>query len=348
MGERMEKAIIIGVNTTNAKEHNYGMEELNNLCIACEIEVLDIISQNLDAVNPATYIGKGKLAEIKESIKNKNIDVAIFNDELTPAQIKNINKILDINVYDRTYIILEIFKRRAKTKEAILQVEIASLNYLLPRLIGMHPDFSKQRGVSASSMHGRGQGETQLELDRRYVSNRIVALKKELANLTKDRLIQRKKRKNSGIPIISLVGYTNSGKSTTLNTILQFSVADKKEVLAKDMLFATLETSSRLVKLKNNHKFILTDTVGFINKLPHHLVEAFKSTLEEVKESDLILHIVDATNSEYEEQINITNHVLEELGVNNIPTIYVFNKIDLLNEHFFISPKYENNIKIEL
>lgn len=342
----MQIGIIVGVNTSkDEKSFLNEMDELKSLCEACEIEIVDSVTQNLHEENIKTYIGKGKIDELKIAINAKDADVVIFNDELSPSQISTLQEILDILVFDRTYVILEIFKRRAKTKEALLQVDIASLRYMLPRLSGLRSGFSRQRGAGGMA-HGKGKGETQLEIDRRNISSRISILKKELESLSLNRQIQRKKRKDNNFKTVCLVGYTNSGKSTTLNTLLSYSKEVKKEVLEKDMLFATLETSTRKIKLENNRQFLLTDTVGFVNKLPHDLVEAFKSTLEEIKEADLILHVADASNEHYEEQIQTTNDVLKDLGVKDIPVIYVFNKIDKLDNYFYIPPQYENSIRI--
>ncbi len=338
----MQKGIIVGVNTNN-KSFNMEMEELQDLCNACEIEILDKVTQNLIEENNKLYVGKGKIEEIKTAIAALDIDVVICNDELSPSQINNLQNILEVLVFDRTYVILEIFKRRAKTKEAQIQVDIASLRYMLPRLSGLRSGFSRQRG-NGGMAHGKGKGETQLEIDRRNIGEKISLLKKELSDLTINRQIQRKSRKN--INTVCLVGYTNSGKSTTLNSILNYSSEVKKEVMEKDMLFATLETATRKIKLQNNREFLITDTVGFVNKLPHQLVEAFKSTLEEIKEANLILHIVDASRDDFETQIQTTERVLKEIGVENIPIIYVFNKIDKVDDYFYIPPQYENAIRI--
>lgn len=342
----MEKGIIVGVNTSkNEQLFINEMSELKSLCEACNIEIVEQVTQNLDEQNIKSYIGKGKLEELKIAINATDADVIICNDELSPAQISNLEKILEVLVFDRTYVILEIFKRRAKTKEAILQVDIASLRYMLPRLSSLRSGFSRQRGAGGMA-HGKGKGETQLEIDRRNISSRISLLKKELNELTGNRQIQRKKRKDNNFKTVCLVGYTNSGKSTTLNTLLQYSKDVKKEVLEKDMLFATLETSTRKIKLENNRQFLVTDTVGFVNKLPHDLVEAFKSTLEEIKECDLILHVVDASNENYEDQIKATENVLDTIGVKDIPVVYVFNKIDKVEGYFYIPPQYENALRI--
>lgn len=342
----MEKGIIVGVNISkNEQLFINELKELKSLCEACNIEIVEEVTQNLDEQNIKSYIGKGKLEELKIAINATDADVIICNDELSPSQISNLQDILDVLVFDRTYVILEIFKRRAKTKEAILQVDVASLKYMLPRLSGLRSGFSRQRGAGGMA-HGKGKGETQLEIDRRNISSKISLLKKELADLTNNRQIQRKKRKDNNFKTVCLVGYTNSGKSTTLNRLLQYSKDIKKEVLEKDMLFATLETSTRKIKLENNCQFLVTDTVGFVNKLPHDLVEAFKSTLEEIKECDLILHVVDSSNEFFEDQINATNNVLESIGVKDIPILYVFNKIDKVDGYFYVPPQYENAIKI--
>lgn len=343
----MEKGIIIGVNENknNKLIFDNEIEELQLLCEACNIEIVDKITQNLEEQNIKTYIGKGKLDELKIAINSYDADVIICNDELFPAQISNLQKELNILVFDRTYVILEIFKRRAKTKEAILQVDIASLRYMLPRLSGLREGFSRQRGAGGMA-HGKGKGETQLEIDRRNISSRISLLKKELNDLTSNRQIQRMQRKNNNIKTVCLVGYTNSGKSTTLNALLQYSKDIKKEVMEKDMLFATLETATRKIKLDNNNQFLVTDTVGFVNKLPHELVEAFKSTLEEIKECDLIVHVVDASNDNFENQIKTTESILESIGIKDIPIIYAFNKIDKLNDYFYIPPEYDKAIRI--
>lgn len=342
----MDKGIIVGVNyTQNNNLFLNEMNELRLLCEACNIEIVEEIAQNLQEQNIKTYIGKGKLDELKIAINATDADVIICNDELSPAQISNLQKELEILVFDRTYVILEIFKRRAKTKEAILQVDIASLRYMLPRLSGLRNGFSRQRGAGGMA-HGKGKGETQLEIDRRNISSRISILKQELKELTNNRQTQRKQRKDNNIKTVCLVGYTNSGKSTTLNAILQYSKDIKKEVMEKDMLFATLETATRKIKLKNNREFLITDTVGFVNKLPHELIEAFKSTLKEIKECDLIVHVIDSSNKNYEDQVNTTENILESIGVKGIPIIYAFNKIDKNEQYFYIPPKYDKALRI--
>jgi len=340
--EKLEKkAILVGYKTPDNISFEYEMDELKLLCEAINIEVIDSITQSGDSINIKTYLRKGKMDELVDLIEVTGANLIVYNDELSPSQMQNINKLVDVTVYDRTYIILEIFKQRAKTKEALLQVEIATLRYMRARLVGLHEGLSRQRGGGSNGgAYGKGRGETQLEIDRRNVGDRIVLLKKQLAQVTKERALQRKKRSSSQTPIICLVGYTNSGKSSMLNAIMQYSSLQKKEVESKNMLFATLETSSRLIKLANNHSFILTDTVGFVSKLPTVLVEAFKSTLEEITEADLIVHVVDASNPEFEKQIQTTNEVLAEIGVINIPTIYAFNKIDKVDNYLYVPSDY--------
>ncbi|MBP3285151.1 MAG: GTPase HflX [Clostridia bacterium] len=327
----MEKAITVGVNINNNPHFNYSMEELNNLAGACDIEIVQTMSQNLESENATHYIGIGKAEEIAEIIKEKQIDTVIFNDELSPSQIRNLEDILDTKVIDRTYLILEIFSRRAQTKEAKLQVEIAQLKYMMPRLIGLRASLSRQYGGGTGGTVNRGSGEKKLELDRRKIEKRIALCNKELNELVAVRQNQRKQRAKNGIPIVAIVGYTNSGKSTLLNSFLEtYSAQENKFVLERDMLFATLETSARRIKLPNNKEFLLIDTVGFVSNLPHYLIKAFRSTLEEVKEADLLLHVVDITNPHLTEQKDITHQVLKEIGVEeSVPEIIVYNKTDL-------------------
>ena len=320
----MMKALIVGV---RYKEMNYDLDnsliELEELCKACNIEVIKRCVQNLDKINPSLYIGTGKVQEIKGQLDN--LDLVIFNEELSPLQVKNLTDILDIEVTDRTDLILRIFEVRAKTKEAKLQVEIAKGQYLLPRLAGMKEHLYSQQGGSGF----RGSGEKQIELDRRLVSNQIFNAKKQLANIVKQRQNQRKRRKDNEMKVIALVGYTNSGKSTLMNA---FCLNKNKQVLQKDMLFATLETAARRIDLPQHQSFLLTDTVGFVSNLPHHLVEAFKSTLEEISDADLLLHVVDSSSPERQQMVRVTTETLKALGADKIPTIYLYNKADLLTD----------------
>lgn len=256
--------------------------------------------------------------------------MVIFNDELSPSQIRNLEKALDCRVIDRTVLILDIFAERAKTREAQLQVEIARLRYMLLRLVGSVKELSRQGG--GSGLRNRGSGEKKLELDRRKLEDRISVLDKELEILVSTRKNQRKLRKKNEIPAAALVGYTNAGKSTVMNALLELYHPDaEKQVFEKNMLFATLETSVRNITLPDHKTFLLTDTVGFIDKLPHHLVKAFRSTLEEVSKADLLIQVVDYSNPNYQRQIEVTRETLKELGADGIPVIYAFNKMDLVD-----------------
>ncbi len=334
------KAIVFAIKYDKQDEESFQNEidELKNLAYACNIDVVSDIFQSLSFPYTNTYFGTGKLDELKIMVDAIDADVVICNDELSSLQISNLSEKLKCEVYDRTYLILEIFRSRARTKEAQLQVEIARLSYLFPRIQGMNSGLSRQRGAGGGFAHGKGAGESKAELEKRINTQTILALKRELKELTKTRKLQREKRKKSSIPVVSLVGYTNAGKSTIMNRLLEESSAkDAKKVFEKDMLFATLETQSRKIEI-NNVPFILTDTVGFIDKLPHNLVEAFKSTLEEIKESDLIIHVIDISNRDYQKQYLATNEVLESLEVKDIPTIYCFNKIDKVSDEILDVP----------
>lgn len=325
----MEKAILIGLQQSTDTLFSNSMMELHNLAEACGVEVLHQITQKREIPTKNYYIGEGKVSEVKEAINTLDANLVIFNDELSPSHIRNLESNLETKVIDRTVLILDIFAKRAKTKEAMLQVELAQARYFLPRIIGMHKYLSRQKSGTGS----KGPGEQQLELDRRYLRGRITKLKNNLNDIVKVRRTQREKRKKNNMFTVALTGYTNSGKSTLMNSLIDATSTLKDEhVYEKDMVFATLETKTKNIKLKNNHTFLLTDTVGFIDKLPHHLVEAFKSTLEEVTEASLILHVIDSSNPYYENQIRIVNEVLDSIGAKNVPTIYVFNKMDLANE----------------
>ncbi len=323
--------------------------ELRQLGKALGLDIDYEMIQNLDKINDLSYVGSGKMIELKDFILSQDIQYVIFNDELTARQYNYLSDALQIDILDRTSLILAIFEKRAHTKEAILQVEIAKLNYQLPRLVGQHQDIIGQMGGSGF----RGAGETQLELDRRQLYGQLQKLKQELRKTVKQRQIQRRQRQNNDIPIVSLVGYTNSGKSTLMNTLMKKNHKEHKRVFEKDMLFATLETSTRLVDQQGKLPFLLIDTVGFIAYLPHVLVEAFKSTLEEIKEADLLLHVIDASDPNYLEHVATTNEVLEEIGVKDIPMLYLYNKVDLggyafvqsEEPHLFISAKYGQNLE---
>ena len=328
----VEKAILVGVNLQKDEHFDYSMEELKNLAEALNVEVVGIVTQNLERVVPSHYVGTGKIEEIKAFFEEADANLVIFNDELSPSQIRNLEHDLACKVIDRTMLILDIFGRRAKTREAQLQVELAQLQYMLPRLVGLHASLSRQGGGPGGGFKNRGAGETKLELDRRKIEDQIAKIKKDLEQVKDQRETQRKQRRKNAVPVVSIVGYTNAGKSTIMNQLLQkVGQENNKQVFEKDMLFATLETSVRQIDLQDNKIFLLTDTVGFVSKLPHHLVKAFRSTLEEARDADLLLHVVDVSNEEYRFMMDVTNETLKAVGVEDIPTIYVYNKSDKAN-----------------
>ena len=337
--EEIEKALLVAVNIDNQKYFLNSVEELRNLTYACNMDVLDVIIQNLETINNATYIGTGKVKEIKELAKELKADLVIFNNELSPSQLRNLQKDLSLPILDRTGLILQIFSKRAQTKEAKLQVEVAKLQYMLPRLVGLHSSLSRQGG--GAGLSNKGSGEKKLELDRRRIEDKITELNKELKNIENERDVQRKQRKKKGIPLVSLAGYTNAGKSTLMNALVDIYKNDEsKKVEEKNMLFATLDTSVRNITLPDKKEFLLSDTVGFISELPHSLVKAFRSTLEEIKQADLILEVVDFADENYKQHIEVTNKTLKELGADKIPLVYVYNKSDLVLEKL---PKIEEN-----
>lgn len=325
--EHKERAIIVGVDLGTDEDFAESMEELEALAEACNMEVVCIVTQKMPALHHSLYIGTGKVAEVREYVQNLEADVVIFGDTLTPSQLRNLQQELDTAVMDRTNLILEIFAKRAKTREARLQVEVANLQYILPRLVGMHEALSRQGG--GSGLANKGAGEKKLELDRRKIEHRLAQLRRELEEVTKDRQTQRKQRANSGIPRVALVGYTNAGKSTMMNRLLQaYGGPEEKKVMEKDMLFATLETTVRNIKIDRNRQILLSDTVGFINHLPHGLVKAFRSTLEEACEADLILNVIDASDPHHKQHRKVTEETLKDLNAGDIPMIYIYNKAD--------------------
>lgn len=318
-----ERAILVSI---QGKE---SIDELIELTKACEVNPVRVITQNREKIDKSFYIGRGKAAEISYFRQIDDADLIIFDDELTGAVVKNLENLIGARVIDRTTLILEIFARRAKTKEAKVQVELAQLKYRLPRLQGMGEGMSRTGG----GIGIRGPGEKKLETDRRHIRERIYDLKEELLKITKTREVQRKKRND--IPKISLVGYTNAGKSTLRNKLCELyaeeSLKDKTEVFTKDMLFATLDTTTRVIKINEYTDAALTDTVGFISRLPHDLIESFKSTLEEARDSDILIHVIDGKSSNIKEHINSVYNVLEELNISDKPIIEAVNKIDLLS-----------------
>ena len=303
--------------------------ELEKLVDALDGEVVLSLTQNKSFVDKAFYIGKGKVNEIKDYCEKLDAEFVVFNNELTGSQVKNLEEIIGIRVIDRTNLILDIFSERARTKEAKLQVKLAKLKYTLPRLSALRSGFSRQQG----GIGGKGIGEQQIELDRRTINREISSITSQLKEIEKNRNEIRKKRINSKEPIISLVGYTNAGKSTLINKLISYGKDENseiKEVFVKDMLFATLDTYVREGLLLNGSKVMYVDTVGFVSDIPHNLVESFKGTLEEIKYSDLILHVVDISNVNVDEQIKITNDMIKKLECEDKNVIYVFNKVDKL------------------
>lgn len=340
INNKIERVIIVGTDI-GARPHSLAtsINELEELVKAAGAEVVGVVTQNIDKYSPKFLIGIGKLQEIKDIIPKLEANVVVFNDELSGVQLRNIEDELKVKILDRTSLILDIFAIRASTYEAKLQVQLAQLSYQLPRLLGIDGWSRTGGGIGT-----RGPGEQIIETDRRRILREIQTIKEKLKKAEKTRETQRTGRKNSMIPIVSLVGYTNAGKSTILNRI---KISDAKEVFVKDMLFATLDPSSRKAKLLNGMDFIISDTVGFVSKLPTKLVEAFKSTLEEIKHSDLILHVIDASNEDLEIQYKTTMDILEELNVDRSRILTVFNKMDKVGGDLMINPRHgENRIYI--
>jgi GTP-binding protein HflX len=329
-----EKALLVGLNmTTNLKRSddidiNDSMKELEELAKAAGAEVVGSLIQNKQSIDAAFYMGKGKIEEIAAYSKSLDATVIIFNDELSGSQIRNIEDTVGVKIIDRTTLILDIFAQRAMSKEGKLQVELAQLRYRLPRLYGMGGQMSR----TGAGIGTRGPGEQKLEVDKRHILNRQSDIRKELKLVRKNRETQRIQRKKSKTPIVALVGYTNAGKSTLLNELIKThkDYHQDKEVFQKNMLFATLDVTLRKASLPNKKEFLVVDTVGFVSKLPHDLIEAFKATLEEVQYADLILHVIDATNESFEIQQKTTDKVLKELDIQDKKYILVYNKVDKL------------------
>lgn len=317
-----ERVLLVGVSLGKEEETRQSLLELAELSSTAGAEVADIVIQNREQIHPGTYVGKGKLEEIKEIIADKSIDTVVCDDELSPAQLRNLNDYFDIKVIDRTIMILDIFAMRAVTSEGKIQVELAQLNYNLSRLVGLRNSLSRLGGGIGT----RGPGEKKLEMDRRLIRDRISALNHELENVKRSREVSRKKRNESKIPLVAIAGYTNAGKSTLLNRLTGAGI------LEEDKLFATLDPTTRIYKYENGQQILLTDTVGFINKLPHHLINAFRSTLEEAKYADVILHVVDISNPRAEHQMDVVYDTLKTLGVINKNIITVYNKTDKLKD----------------
>lgn len=317
-GEQMERVILAAVQTEDGDDTRQSLVELRDLAETAGADAVATVIQNREAVHPATYLGKGKLEEIRELIYDLDATGVICDDELTPAQMNNLEQELECKIMDRTMVILDIFASRASTSEGKIQVELAQLKYRAARLVGMRASLSRLGGGIGT----RGPGEKKLEMDRRLIHHRIGQLKEELAQVQKHRDLIRSQRDKSGTKVAAIVGYTNAGKSTLLNTLTGASV------LEEDKLFATLDPTTRILELPGKQQILLTDTVGFIRKLPHHLIEAFKSTLEEARYADIILHVVDAANPQREEHMYVVYDTLRQLGVQDKKIITLFNKQD--------------------
>lgn len=332
------RAILVGItNKNDFFDIDYSLHELKKLAETLDYQIVYNIRQSKDKPDPATFIGSGKVYELSKLISEYKCEIVIFDDVLTPAQNRNLEEILKIKVIDRTYLILEIFNKRAKTKEAKYEIALARYKYLLPR-IGLMREEESRSGGTSGSMSARGSGETQQELDRRHLLEAINKLEVELKNIRRQKLNQINRRKKNSIPIVSLVGYTNAGKSSTMNSLIDYlNVGDAKKVLEKDCLFATLDTYSRHLKY-NNLNFILTDTIGFVSKLPTTLINSFYFTLEEVRNSDLIVYVVDISSNYALEEFIVAYKVLGAIGASQIPFIVAFTKIDKLEERRTMLP----------
>lgn len=350
-----EKVIVTGLNT-GQEDYDYSMTELKELAQANQMDVVDRIDQVLDRPNAATYFGSGKIDEIKNIAAAEEATTVITNDELSPSQLSNLNDEVGVRVIDRTALILEIFAKRAQTKEAKIQVQIAQLEYQLPRLHTAANQRLDQQTGGGAGFANRGAGETQIEMDRRVIQKHISHLRHELKEINKSEATKRALRDKSAIPTAALVGYTNAGKSTLMNKMIErYGISREKEVFEKDMLFATLDTSVRQLTLPDQKRFILSDTVGFVSKLPTHLIEAFKSTLTEAAKADLLIQIIDYSDPHRDEMIKTTEKTLHQIGIDNIPMIYVFNKADKTDfeyptmegdDHLVISAKDEKSLDL--
>ena len=333
-------AILVAVNRNNDNfEVENSMNELESLVESANGIVVGKIIQKLDRINTSTYIGKGKVAELAEFVENLDVDAVVFDDELSGIQIRNLEDQVGTKVIDRTILIMDIFAARANSKEGRLQVELAQLQYRLPRLVG----FGKSLSRLGAGIGTRGPGEKQIETDRRHIRRRIDDLKKDLADIQKTRTLHRKKRKKSGIPIVALVGYTNVGKSAIMNYMIENFGKEEKKVEEADMLFATLDAKHRLIEIDNNRQFILVDTVGFVSKLSHNLVDAFKGTLQEAEYADLIVKVEDISHDRTDFQREILNNVLDDLKLSDKKSIFVYNKIDKIDTELQNSGIFEQN-----
>lgn len=321
--KKVNRAVLVGLNAhCLTKEENAtesSMEELAALLETAGGQTLGVVTQSKDTPDPRTFIGEGKVAEVKEVVEATGADLVIFDNALSPSQQRALAEDLKVSVMDRAGLILDIFAQRARTREGRLQVELAQYQYLLPRLIGMWTHLERQEGAIGT----RGPGETQLETDRRHIRRKISKLKEELEDVRRVRATQRVRREKNEVPVVAIVGYTNAGKSTLLNKLTD------SDIPANNRLFDTLDTTTRTLEISDTCTVLISDTVGFISKLPHHLVEAFKATLEELSYADLLLHVIDASNPEWREQAAVVDQLIMDLGAQETPRIEVFNKCDL-------------------
>lgn len=317
-----ERVILVGVSEQDGDDAQDSLKELEDLVATAGAQVVGTIIQKREKIHPGTYVGTGKVREIQEALEETGASGIVCDDELSPAQIKNLESILDTKIMDRTLIILDIFAARASTSEGKIQVELAQLKYRMSRLTGLGRSLSRLGGGIGT----RGPGEKKLEMDRRLINKRVAQLRSELDEVKRHREVNRRQRSRTNIPVIAIVGYTNAGKSTLLNTLTD------AQVLEEDQLFATLDPTTRVLELANHQEVLMTDTVGFIRKLPHHLIEAFRSTLEEAKYADIILHVVDASNEQMDKQMHIVYDTLHRLEVEGKKIITVFNKMDKVED----------------
>ena len=323
-----ERAVLAGLSALSMevreRSSDVSMEELASLVETAGGEPVAVIMQNLPSPNTHSFIGEGKVREMKDLIEANDCDLAVFDNELTPSQMRVLGEELGVKVLDRSGLILDIFAQRAQTREGQLQVELAQYKYLLPRLTGMWTHLVRQTASGGSSPIGtRGPGETQLETDRRHIRRKIQKLEEELAEVRKNRETQRRRREKNAMPVVALVGYTNAGKSSLLNCLTD------SDIPANDRLFDTLDTTTRRFRIDETQEILISDTVGFIRKLPTHLIEAFKATLEELSFADVLLHVIDLSNPEWEEQVRVVESLIRQLGAEQTPCIKVFNKCDL-------------------
>lgn len=326
----LEKGILVIANhDLNDFELQENKEELIELSLACEIDIEQTVFQNIKVKSNAYYIGSGKVEEVRMAVEDSGASVVVFNVGLTPSQLRNLTEVFGVDVLDKNMLILEIFSRRAHSPLAKAQVEIANLKYMMSRMIGSYEALGRQAGG-----RNRGLGETKLELDRRHAEKRILFLTNEIKKLQVEEDIRRKRRVQSSIPMVALVGYTNAGKSSLMNVLVEDS---DKQVFVKDQVFASLDTQARSIDIDDKHKFILTDTVGFVRELPHSLIDAFHATLTEVKEADLLLHVIDISNPFFEQHIEVIENTIKEIEAGDVPMLRIYNKIDK------VDIKYSNN-----